>query len=285
MTARVVVVGSANVDVVLTADRRPLAGETVMGRTFIETPGGKGANQALASSRFAPTSFVGCMGRDADGESVEAALVAGGVNIDHVFRCDVPTGHAYITVTPDGENSIVVMALANSELSVGTVLEALKELRPTVVLIQLEVPRAVTDAVLVWCRDRNIRLVFNPSPVDSHVTEMADHADPLIVNQHEARSILGLESGTESDLAAALAKKCRSVVVTAGAQGAFVGVGSLVTAVVGSAVEVVVDTTGAGDAFAGSLAAHLANGLDVVAAATLANAEAARVVQMDRTKR
>jgi len=200
-------------------------------------------------------------------------------------QVDTPTGRAYVTLTPDGENSIVVMGLANSLLSDAVVLAALDESRPTLVLLQLEVPKAVTGVVLEWSREHDVRLVFNPSPVDPEIVANAGHADPLIVNEHEAAQLLQSDSDDIIALATELSSRFRSVVVTAGSRGAYVGVIGTVTHVQAPTIAAVVDTTGAGDAFAGTLAAHLALGLELVDAATLANAEAGRLVQLGRTSR
>ncbi len=283
--ARVAVVGSANLDIVPRVDRRPAAGETVLGRAMIETPGGKGANQALSCARVAPTHFIGSIGRDSAGRRVETALREADVDVTHLTHIDTPTGRAYVTLTPDGENSIVVMGLANSHLSDEVVLGALEASRPTLILAQLEVPKVVTEAVLEWTRQHDVRLVFNPSPADPQILANAVHADPLIVNEHEAAQILQSDSADVGTLATELSKRFRSVVVTAGSRGAFVGVGGNVTRVQTSTVTAVADTTGAGDAFAGTLAAHLALGLELVDAAKLANAEAGRLVQLERTSR
>lgn len=285
MSARVSVVGSANLDIVLSVDRRPGVGETVMGRALVETTGGKGVNQALAAAQIAPTHFIGSIGGDSAGSRVENALREGNVNVEHLARADTPTGRAYVTVTPDGENSIVVLGLANSLLSEKFAIRALDEAHPNVVLTQLEVPGTVTKSVLEWCKQRNVRLVFNPSPPEASLIEFAAHADPLIVNQHEASRLVGPSSGEAEELAAELSTAFLSVVVTAGPNGAFVGLNGRVTHVRGAAIGPVVDTTGAGDAFAGTLAAHLALGMELTAAAALANSEAGRLVQLARSQR
>ena len=284
MTALVAVVGSANLDIVLSVAQRPAAGETVMGTAFVETTGGKGANQALAAARIGPTTFIGSVGPDAAGRSIEEALFSAGVRVDHLQHANVPTGRAYVTLTADGENSIIVMALANSALNVESVLAALEASGPTLVLTQFEVPEAVTAAVVRWCRSRGARLVLNPSPVKPGAKLDAANADPLIVNQIEARAILGSDLRSESDLALALAEQFASVILTAGSRGAFVARGSTVEHV-GAENVAAVDNTGAGDSFAGTLSAHLAQGEGLLAAARRASAEAARIIQLHRSER
>ena len=283
MTASVVVVGSANLDIILSIARRPAAGETVLGQSIREMPGGKGVNQALSAARITSTGFVGSVGRDSAGEQIEAALIGVGVNIDHVSRGEVPTGRAYVTLTPDGENSIIVMGLANNQLSPKDAVLALESARPHLVLTQLEVPEDVTTAVARWCRERSVRFVLNPSPAQA-IAGNVSNADPLIVNHLEAQTILGIESGDHAALARKLAGRFVSVVLTAGPNGAFIVRGDSLQHVPGERVPVV-DTTGAGDAFAGTLAAHLALNTSLFDSAMLANHEAARLIQLPREKR
>lgn len=285
MSAFVAVVGSANLDVVLSVDRRPAAGETVLGTAYAETAGGKGANQAVAAARVAPTAFIGRVGRDPGAAAIAETLERAGVDLEHLQRGQELTGRAYITLTPDGENDIIVMPLANWALGAAEVTAALDELEPAVVLTQLESPEAVTGAVAAWCIAHSIRLIVNASPVRTLPAEILEAADPLIVNEVEARVILGsADAVTHADLAAALAVSSRSVVLTAGKDGAFVASGSSVEHVAGKAVKVV-DTTGAGDAFAGTLAAHLARNESLRAAVEEANRQAAWTVERSRDQR
>ncbi|WP_448061785.1 ribokinase [Cellulomonas hominis] len=288
MTAgRVAVVGSANLDVVVQGPHRPTAGETVLGTALTETPGGKGANQALASARVGPTAFVGQVGSDAAGDLLRTALAGAGVDVTHVRAAGVPSGRAYVTVTPDGENSIVVLPLANATLDADRTVEALDAIGPAVVLTQLEIPPGAVEAAADWCVRNAARFVLNPSPVGPVAERVLAAADPLIVNRGEALAILGpggADAADTADLATRLLGRARSVVVTAGPDGAVVATDGASTQVPGARVTVV-DTTGAGDSFAGTLAAHLAAGCALDEAARLANAEAARIIQLDRAGR
>ena len=278
------VVGSANLDIILNVARRPVAGETLLGSSLKEVPGGKGVNQALSAARLVSTVFVGAVGRDSAGQLIEHALAGAGVNIDHVMRGEVPTGRAYIQLTPDGENSIIVMPLANYEVTPEIAVAALERAQPNLVLAQLEVPEEVTFAAAQWCRERNARFVFNPSPARSIAGAAVVNADPIIVNHVEAQMILGIESEDHAALARELARQFTSVVLTAGPNGAFIADADEVRHILGEQV-VAVDTTGAGDAFAGTLAGHLALGARLVDAAVRANLEAARVIQLPREER
>src|SRR5690606_8398003 len=133
----VAVVGSTNLDVVVTLARRPAPGETVLGDGYVETAGGKGANQAVAAARAGSAVFVGWVGQDAAGQVLLDALHDAGV-ATRVARVEAPTGRAFIHVTPDGENDIVVVPGANRALDAAAVTQALDDLRPAVVATQLE---------------------------------------------------------------------------------------------------------------------------------------------------
>jgi ribokinase len=283
-TGRVAVVGSANLDIVIESPYRPAGGETVLGLSLVETPGGKGANQALAAARVGPTVFIGQVGPDAAGERLIATLTAAGVDVDHLQVAGTHSGRAYITLTPDGENSIIVLPLANSELDAARATAALDDTRPALVLTQLEIPLEVVEAAADWCERRAVRFVLNPSPVALVAARVLAAADPLIVNRGEAQSILGTDCADGEVLARRLAGRARSVVVTAGPEGAVIAEGGTVLRIPGAQVTVL-DTTGAGDTFAGTLAAHLAAGRPLTEAAQLANVEAARIIQLPRAAR
>ncbi len=280
----VAVVGSANLDIVIQSPRRPAGGETVLGSSLVETPGGKGANQAFAAARVAGTAFIGQVGADSAGEQLLAVLAGAGIDVAHVRVVGTPSGRAYVTLTPDGENSIIVLPLANAELGTQHVVTALDAVQPAVVLTQLEIPGHVVAATARWCARHGARFVLNPSPVGPVAEDVLAVADPLIVNQGEAQAILGTESDDCDDLALRLLGRARSVIVTAGPDGAVVAENGGTERIAGARVPVV-DTTGAGDTFAGTLAAHLAAGGALAAAARLANVEAARVIQLDRADR
>jgi ribokinase len=289
---QVAVVGSANVDVVVTLQRFPLPGETVIGDGLEEVGGGKGANQAMAAARGARTAFIGCIGRDGAGDLLVRGLDRAGVRTDHVMRCGEPTGRAFIQVTPDGENSIVVMALANGSLSADTAVAALQELAPAVVLCQLEIPLGTVQAAARWTQEHGAAFVLNPSPLRPLSRSLLERCDPLIVNAAEADAVLR-SVGRSVDrvqedigaLAAAVAELAQSVVVTAGDRGAFVGTAADGIVHIAGKPVTAVDTTGAGDEFAGQVAAGLARGLDLRRSAELANEAAARLVQIPRRDR
>lgn len=283
----VTVVGSANLDVVVTLPAFPAPGETVMGEHLEEVAGGKGLNQAVAAAGVGASAFVGCLGDDEAGLLLLDALQRAGVDATQVRRPTEPTGRAYIEVTPDGENRIVVMALANGALAADVVTAALDALRPAVVLTQLEVPLAAVEAAGSWTAATGARFVLNASPVRQLSSSLLARCDPLIVNRGEAATILGSGSpgGGAHDLAHRLAPRVASVVVTDGPDGAHVGADEHDIVHVPGRRVTPVDTTGAGDVFAGTLAACLSRGMSLTEAAGAANDAAARIVRVPRTQR
>ena len=274
--AEVVVVGSLNHDITVLADRRPDGGETVLGHSVATASGGKGANQAVAAARAgARVAMVGCVGADAAGEALLAGLRAAGVETAGVRMLDdTSSGTALIVVDAAGENSIVVVPGANARLSAADVERALGGQSP-VVLAQLEVPE---EAVAAAARAAG-RFVLNASPVRPLPVALLEAADPLIVNAGEAATITGADDADPATLAAAaLALGVRSIVVTLGARGARWTTPEWSIERPAPAVGVV-DTTGAGDVFAGTLTAQLSRGSEPESALDAAVHAGAEAVQ------
>ncbi|WSQ09350.1 ribokinase [Streptomyces sp. NBC_01231] len=275
------VVGSANADLVIGVERRPGAGETVLGSDLAVHPGGKGANQAVAAARLgARTALLARVGDDAHGRLLLDAQRAAGVDTAGVLVGGAPTGVALITVDPSGDNSIVVSPGANGRLTPADVRAAASLLHASrVVSAQLEIPlETVVEVVRSLAPDS--RFVLNPSPPRPLPEEVLAACDPLIVNEHEAKVILGEDrvSDAPEDWARLLLEKGpRSVVVTLGAEGALVASAQDVTRV--PAVKVAaVDTTGAGDAFTAALAWRLGAGSSLAEAAAYASRVGAAAV-------
>ncbi|MEU1412965.1 ribokinase [Streptomyces sp. NPDC005731] len=266
------VVGSANADLVIRVERRPAAGETVLGSDLVVHPGGKGANQAVAAARLgARTALLARVGDDGHGRLLLQSQRAAGVDTAGVLVGGAPTGVALITVDPSGDNSIVVSPGANARLAPKDVRAATGLLHGSrVVSAQLEIPLE-TVVEVVRSLPSGTRFVLNPSPPRPLPAEVLAACDPLIVNEHEARVIAGGElDGSPEDWAAALlALGPRSVVVTLGAQGALVATGEAMTRIKSMAVDAV-DTTGAGDAFTAALAWRLGAGSALPEAAAYA---------------
>jgi ribokinase len=287
VTSHLIVLGSANRDYTVMVERHPLPGETVLGGTMSSGTGGKGANQAAAAALAGVTPiFVGAVGADSTGDDILSDLGAAGVDVSFTLKTrDAPTGVALITVTPDGENSIVVAPGANSTIDAAWAARLVGELmtRASVVLAQLEIPLAVVEDVADEVEKRGGRFVLNLSPTAVVSARLLGIADPLIVNETEASELSNsiIDSPKDAEIVAArLAQSSRSVVLTLGGNGVVVADSNGVHRV--PAVRVpVVDTTGAGDAFAGALAAALASGHDLVGAVgagIVAGAEAVQYV-------
>ena len=276
----VVVFGSINVDFVARVPRFPRPGETLASESFAVHPGGKGANQALAAARAgASVRLFGAVGNDAFAPLALQRLAAGGVDLNGVIRVAEPTGCATILVDARGENCIVIAAGANARADPHSLPDAILEDGATL-LLQHEVGDTANAALLARARRLGARVVLNAAPARPLAVEALDALDVLVVNESEAAAIAAAHAwpAEPSAFARAAARACPRlvVVVTLGARGAIALHGGESMAAVPPAVEVR-DTTAAGDAFAGVLAAALDTGAPLretlrraVAAGTLA---------------
>lgn len=271
----IVVVGSANLDLVVEVEAIPVAGETVMGGDLRRIPGGKGANQAVAAARLGRrVAMVGRVGDDDAGAMLRAALDSAGVDAACLLATeDTPSGTALIAVGADGDNAIVVSPGANGRLSSADADRAAGVLAAAeVVLLQLEVPLAAVSAAVRCARGT---VVLNPAPAPATMLppDLLDGVDVIVPNQTELATMAGHAGlspigGVDPDTAVALARglPVAASVVTLGAAGAMVVTPTDATHVPAPAV-VPVDTTAAGDAFCGALADALVGGADLVRAA------------------
>ncbi|MBM7366602.1 ribokinase [Gordonia hydrophobica] len=239
--ASVVVVGSINLDIVTACPRFPRPGETVTGSTIAYGQGGKGANQARAAARAgAPVVFIGAVGDDPAAATVLEPLAAVGVEL-RVDSVTGPTGVAAITVDSTGENTIVVVPGANDALTL-TADDRRVIAASDVLLLQLEVPDAVLLDAARSARSSRTVVLLNPSPVRDLPPELWSLVDAAVVNENESRVLARELTGV------------RLVVTTFGGDGAELRSSAGVVRASPIAVDVV-DTTGAGDAFTGALAA------------------------------
>ncbi|MDN4490689.1 ribokinase [Demequina sp. SYSU T00068] len=289
MDIEVLVVGSINVDLYATVERHPRPGETLLGRDSWQAPGGKGANQALAARlRGATTSIVGAVGTDTAASTALSLLERAGVETAAVAHRPGPTGLAIITLAEDGENTIIVVPGANSTVDAEQVDASRTIGRARVVVLQAELPLPTVEHTARAAATAGARVVINAAPACALAPDVVACADPLVVNEHEAAIVAaGLRPpGTPvtggGDPAAAgrflQAAGARSVVVTLGGAGCL-GFEPGTEWTVPALRVPVVDTTGAGDAFVGALAAHLASGADLRSAAQEATRVAAASVQ------
>lgn len=304
----VVVVGSINVDLLLRVDRHPRPGETLLGGSAEHLAGGKGANQAVAAARSgARTAMVGAVGTDATAETALEHLRGADVDLTAVQTVPGPTGLAVVTVADDGENTIVVIAGANATVTPEVVRRAAPVIEGAkVCVLQAEVPLPSVEEAVRLAHAAGVRVVLNVAPAVRLPLQTLRAADPLVVNQHEASILLeglgaapaglggeaeagaaGIEDadgdGPEVAAGSAAGRALRdvgvpSVIVTLGGAGSVVLDDSGARVIPAHSVPVV-DTTGAGDAFVGALAAGLAAGQTLAAAATHATRVAAASVQ------
>jgi ribokinase len=271
------VFGSANMDLVAYVDRAPGLGETVTGRAFRTVPGGKGANQAVAAARAgARVLFVGAVGDDAFGPEMRATLAEAGVDVGHLRTVAGPSGIAHIVVDDHGGNSIIVVPGANGTVTGPTDADADAIGRSDALLLQLELPM---EAVIEAARRSAAPVILTPAPAVPLPAELLREVDLIVPNEHEAAAITGHHDPAEA--LAALLELVPEAVITLGGAGALYGSrGSAPVHVPAFQVEAV-DTTAAGDTFAGALAVARTEGLPPAAALRFASAAAALSVQRE----
>ncbi|MEU0540517.1 ribokinase [Nocardia sp. NPDC005978] len=243
--ARIVVVGSINMDLVTTVGRRPEPGETISGESFALVPGGKGSNQAIAARRGGgEVEFVGAVGDDVFAGELAGVLGAAGVGVSRLRRVEGASGVAAIVVDGGGENSIIVVGGANSRMTELSSADLEVIAGADVLLCQLEIPVPTVLAAAEHARANGVTVVLNPSPVQELSERLWAAVDIAVVNEGEAA-----EFGAALDVVP-------HVITTLGAAGAvYRGLDGRKIPQAGIEVEVI-DTTGAGDTFAGVLAAH-----------------------------
>jgi ribokinase len=278
MTGNVVVVGSLNMDLVVRSPRHPKPGETLLGGEFRTFPGGKGANQAVAAARAgAFTSMIGRVGKDDFGAALVSNLKANGVDASHVAQDAAASGVALITVSDDGQNTIVVAQGANANLAPADIVGA-DDLfaRAKVVLMQLEVPLPAIEQAVALAKSHGVKVVLNPAPAQTLDAALLREVDYLVPNQHELALLTG-ETEVETGVRALRSLGVRNVLVTLGSDGVLLEQETASTRLEPYKVQVV-DTTAAGDAFVGAFGAALAAGSSPLDAVRWGNAAGALAV-------
>jgi ribokinase len=282
---RVFVAGSINMDVVATAERHPRIGETVAGNAVLYFPGGKGANQAVAAAKLgAPTRLIGSLGKDAFGDELKTFLAAQAVDLSFVQQIsETHTGTALITIA-NADNTIVVIPGANALVSAADVTAPVLA-KGDVAVSQFEIPLPSISAFFHWARAAGATTILNPAPAIEAGRELLDLVDILILNESELGLLAKTELRDNDDPArfieAALSLqtgKDKSICMTLGKRGVLALVEGNPLIIPGHTVKAI-DTTGAGDCFAGAVAAQLAAGKSLHDALHYANAAASICVQ------
>ncbi|GLF83716.1 MULTISPECIES: ribokinase [Bacillus] len=272
--SHIVVVGSCSMDLVVTSDKRPNAGETVLGESFKTVPGGKGANQAVASARLgADVYMVGRVGDDAYGQDILSNLETQGVRTSYMKPVtEMESGTAHI-ILAEGDNSIVVVKGANDEVTPDYVSDALSKIDNIgMVLIQQEIPEETVEAVCAICSEKEIPVILNPAPARKVSQQVLEQAAYITPNEHEA--VLMFDGLPTSE---ALRQYPNKLLITEGKNGVRYFDGTKDVLVPGVPVEAV-DTTGAGDTFNGALAVALTEGKSLYDALAFANLAASMSV-------
>ena len=273
--AKIVVVGSCNIDITVECDRWASPGETIFGNRLTVNPGGKGANQAVAAARLgAEVKMVGCIGDDVYGQLVLKALKEN--NVDSTYVKVLPgenSGTAHITVA-ENDNSIIVIKAANDLVSPALIDQAWDTIKEAdIVLLQHEIPAATNAYVIEKCFEAGVPVMLNPAPVAPVPPELLEKVTYLTPNEHEA-AILFAGQG-KADI---LGRNQGKVIMTLGSKGVAYAEKGQVYNVPGFKVQPV-DTTGAGDTFNGAFAVARANGKNMYDSISFANAAAALSVQ------
>lgn len=273
----IVVVGSINMDLVAHTPRIPVPGETIIGTGFTTTPGGKGANQAVAAVRLGyPAHMVGMVGEDVFGQALRDNLTSAGVETVTVERVPGPSGVAPILVADNGQNSIVVVPGANGLLHPAIIDRHASLIRSAgMVLCQLEIPMETISYVLALCAEAEVPVTLDPAPAAELPEAVWTQVAWFTPNETEAAFYTGKNLCVEDSAKHLLARGLKGVVLKRGGEGCYVAAESGKAGWVPAFKVEVVDTVGAGDCFNSAFAVAMLEGLDPWAAARFASAAAA----------
>ncbi|MCC2640570.1 MAG: rbsK [Nitrospira sp.] len=272
----VVVVGSSNIDITARVDRLPHRGETVLGQRYVQSFGGKGANQAVAATRAgAEVVFLTKLGRDAHGMLIERHLATQGLSRLVILRDGQAfTGIALILVDRAGDNQIVVVPGSNGRFTPEDLRRNAASMDgANVILVQMEIPVETVHDALAYAKRAGIITILNPAPALPLSSDLLKLVDILTPNESEARALSGLTDLSEA-AQFLMARGVGAVVVTCGAEGALTCCGKGISHIPAFPVESI-DSTGAGDAFNGALACAMAAGVGLETAIEMANAAGA----------
>jgi ribokinase len=276
-TNKIIVIGSANTDMVIKTQKLPVPGETILGGTFLMNPGGKGANQAVAAARLGgKVTFITKRGNDLFGNQAVGLYVKEGIDTRYVVEdAELPSGVAMITVDSTGENSIVVAPGSNGNLLQEDIPSEIFETGEfCILLLQLEIPVTTVEYSAITASENDIKVILNPAPARKLSDNLLKHTWLITPNETEAEILTGIAvldiSSAEIAAASLQNKGVKNVIITMGATGAFIKSENFTGMVPGVKVKAV-DTTAAGDVFNGALAVALAEGKDLKEAVVFAN--------------
>lgn len=271
---KIFIIGSINMDLVISAECLPQMGETIHGYGFFTNPGGKGANQAVAARKLGgDVRFCACVGNDEFGTILTNVLKGYGVDTRYVNRVEGPSGCAVITVV-NGDNCIVLGAGANAKLQASMAEDCLKEANEgDILLVQLEIDHGIVLHALKLAKEKGMITILNPAPAQGFCKEFLNYTDILIPNETEAATLSGKQNFEEG--VRALCEKVGMVIVTLGSKGSVLCRRNERVSYPCPKVKAV-DTTAAGDTFCGALAARLSRGESVEEAICFAH-EAASI--------
>ena len=265
---KIVVIGSANTDMVVKAKTLPLPGETLLGGTFFMNAGGKGANQAVAAARLGgQVTLITKVGNDIFGKQTIQGLQKENINTDYVFvDKHAPSGTALIMVNEEGENCIVVAPGANLNLLPADIEKVNCISDAAIILMQLEIPMETIIAVARKAKANNQKVIINPAPAQKLDDELLNDLFLITPNESEATLLTGIQVTDEASAEKAadvfLKKGVKNVVITLGKQGAYFQSSSLKLKIDAPVVNAL-DTTAAGDTFSGALTVALTEKMDL----------------------
>ncbi|MGV3488169.1 MAG: ribokinase [Tuberibacillus sp.] len=280
----IVVVGSLNMDMVVKVEKRPSKGETVLGHDFFMSPGGKGANQAYGVAALGGSvSMIGCIGDDVFGEQLKQNLVSVGVDVSGLkVNVGTASGSAFITLDPEGDNSIIVAPGANHSMTPDIIREKADMIKSAKLLIvQLEIPLETVLEAITVAKEAGVKVLLDPAPVQELPAEILEKVDYITPNMTELSSLTGIEV-TDSKSAQVAAVKLLdqgvgTVFAKMGGKGVTVVTANHTNYLKGYEVKAV-DTTAAGDAFCGAIAVAMVSGKDIWESGYYGNAVGALTV-------
>lgn len=267
----IVVIGSCNIDITVLADKRPAAGETILGNSLHVSPGGKGANQAVAAAKLgANVTMVGCIGDDPYGQMILDNLHQHHINTDYIVTLpDETSGTAHITLA-EGDNSIIVIQGANARIDESVVDKAWEAIKKAdLVMLQNEIPLSTITYITKRCNESGIKVLLNPAPAANLDPQALANATYITPNEHELSALYPNGDSNETIL-----NNAGKLIVTLGSEGVGYAEAGELRRVPSFKVEPV-DTTGAGDTFNGAFATAIVNNKNLAEAIHYGNAAAA----------